>query len=392
MKKNWIAALAAVSAMAMVLGGCGTGSSAPESSGAVSSAPETAAETEEETEEGPASGKTAVLLALEDSVQTDAVWDGIRKYSEEYNYTSTTVDWRGSRTEDRLEELVASEADAGFSAVFCYGEAFGPAVRAASEAYPDTRFVLLGASGPFALGEGKETAEDNVYILDFSEEQAGFLAGFSAVADGSMELGFIGKEEDPSSTRFGYGFIQGADAAALEREREISVKYACVGEDPKEAETLAASWFDGGCDLIFAPGREAAEGVLKAAEEKNGLMMVSGPGSMEPSDRILAVSELDLSGAVYRAFGMMDTGEWKGGTVQSLKNGTDAPGIDLETSRFSGFSEDEYQIVTDSLKAGDYAPVSDRGKDGNHLEISDLTLTNTEVRTVPGEKEEEAAP
>ena len=56
----------------------------------------------------------------------------------------------------------------------------------------------------------------NVYICSFEEEQAGYLAGYAAVKDGYTSLGFLGGIAVPAVIRFGYGYVQGINAAAAE--------------------------------------------------------------------------------------------------------------------------------------------------------------------------------
>ena len=61
------------------------------------------------------------------------------------------------------------------------------------------------------------TIEKNVNAIYFAEQEAGFLAGYAAVKNGFTKLGFIGGMALPAMTRFGYGYVYGADYAARER-------------------------------------------------------------------------------------------------------------------------------------------------------------------------------
>lgn len=49
----------------------------------------------------------------------------------------------------------------------------------------------------------------------YAEEQAGYLAGYAAVNEGYTQLGFMGGIAVPAVIRYGYGFIQGADATGV---------------------------------------------------------------------------------------------------------------------------------------------------------------------------------
>ncbi len=61
------------------------------------------------------------------------------------------------------------------------------------------------------------TCGKNVKCIYYAEQEAGFIAGYSAVKmDGYRKLGFMGGMELPAVIRYGYGFVQGADYAAEE--------------------------------------------------------------------------------------------------------------------------------------------------------------------------------
>ena len=55
----------------------------------------------------------------------------------------------------------------------------------------------------------------------FAEEEAGYMAGYAAVKEGYTKLGFMGGQALPSVKRYGYGFVQGAAAAAAEDEVKV---------------------------------------------------------------------------------------------------------------------------------------------------------------------------
>ena len=83
---------------------------------------------------------------------------------------------------------------------------------------------------------GKTDIGDNTAVVMFASEQAGYLAGYSAVKDGKTQLGFIGDEKKSVVMDYGYGFLQGADAAAKETGAAVSVNYRyCTLDDTRES-------------------------------------------------------------------------------------------------------------------------------------------------------------
>lgn len=373
MKKRLFAVLTAVVFAAAVLGACSAAGEKETTAAAAPVTTESVTETVSEPETETSGERAAILLTLEDSVQADTAWDGLHRFAEENGYSSTTASWRGAKTEEKLEEMVKSEAAAGFSVVACYGDAFLNAVLKTAEDYPDTVFLFLGSC--------EEEIPENVHVLNWKEEQAGFLAGYAAVYEGAANLGFIGRKEEPVSVRYGYGFVQGADAAALEQEREIQIKYAYVDEEMEDGETekLAQGWFEAGTEVIFAEGSVNGAAAIAAAG-KGGKVIGSDYDWSGQSPVVLTSAVKKYSSSVYDLMEQIEAGEREGGEVLVLGAEENGIGLPMETSRFHNFSETEYELVLSGLATGDYAPVSDLGKEGKKLELSDLNLTNTEIK------------
>ncbi|HCT67849.1 MAG TPA: BMP family ABC transporter substrate-binding protein, partial [Faecalibacterium sp.] len=72
---------------------------------------------------------------------------------------------------------------------------------------------------------GTDEIPSNCYCITFKEEQAGYLAGYAIAKDGKTKLGFLGGMAVPAVIRYGYGFVQGADAAAQELGQNIDINY-----------------------------------------------------------------------------------------------------------------------------------------------------------------------
>ena len=88
---------------------------------------------------------------------------------------------------------------------------------------PTCEFLALDVSAG-DLGDTAPAA--NTALITYKEEQAGYLAGYAAVYDGYKELGFLGGMAVPAVIRYGYGFVQGADAAAKELGADdVHIKY-----------------------------------------------------------------------------------------------------------------------------------------------------------------------
>ena len=120
---------------------------------------------------------------------------------------------QGDSTPDRVAMVDAAIAD-GYNVVVMPGYAFAETIKETAELYPDVTFIALDVAQA-DLGEDY-TVPSNVYCAVYQEELCGYMAGYAAVKLGYTHLGVLGGMAVPAVQRFGYGFVQGADAAAVE--------------------------------------------------------------------------------------------------------------------------------------------------------------------------------
>lgn len=115
------------------------------------------------------------------------------------------------------------------------------------------------------------TFDDKVTSVIYREEQAGYLAGYAAVKEGYRNLGFVGGMAVPAVIRYGYGYVQGADAAAQDLELaddSIQMQYYYAGEfaATEAATNYATSWYNNGTEVIFACGGAVYNSVTTASQ------------------------------------------------------------------------------------------------------------------------------
>lgn len=144
----------------------------------------------------------------------------------EFNYYKPQSDSDEARTAS-VDQAVAD----GANVIVLSGYVFAPTVIDESDLYPEVKFLALDVSAgdicEKGIGEGYDYNpdhynvtdyynEDNVYCCTYQEELSGFMAGYAAVMLGYRHLGFLGGMSVPAVNRYGYGYVQGADAAAKE--------------------------------------------------------------------------------------------------------------------------------------------------------------------------------
>lgn len=201
--------------------------------------------------------------------------------------------------ENSTKERIASvkmAIEEGHNVIVMPGYSFGATIAEVSGKYTDVKFIALDVAEGDLLEAGVALAGeqydynpanwkledyiymDNVYCAIYREELSGYMAGYAAVKMGYTKLGFLGGMSVPVVMRFGYGFIQGADAAATEMGiNNVDIKYAYgnqfFGDNDITKEMKA--WYKSGTEVVFACGggiySSAAEAAAKTGKKVIGV-------------------------------------------------------------------------------------------------------------------------
>ena len=289
MKK--ILAVLLVLAMTLALAACG-GSSAPAATEApaapaATEAPAAApAETEAAATEAPAAsaddipdemtsadGKYQVAFVtdvgqLKDKSFNQGTFDGVKLYAasagKSYKYYQPAGG--DQATDDDRYDAMKLAADNGAEVIVCAGFMQGNALAKAAAEFTDVKFVFI---------DGWAMGMNNVAGICFREEQCGYLAGYAAVMDGYTKLGFCGGGGGTNAAcdRYGYGFVQGADAAAAELGVQVEMNYSWLYgssfQASNELQTMAAGWYTNGTEVIFACGGSMFQSIAAAASAED---------------------------------------------------------------------------------------------------------------------------
>lgn len=279
---------------------------------------------------------------------------------------------------DNTEARVASVEQAiqeGFNVIVMPGYAFGATVVEVAETNPDVTFVALDVSQG-DLG-ADYTIPGNVATFVYREEISGFMAGYAAVKEGYKKLGFVGGMAVPAVIRFGYGYVQGVNAAAVELgiADQVTVNYRYGGKFNGTPEITAAmdTWYENGTEVVFACGGGIFTSACEAAKKVHGKVIGVD------SDQSYVINKYEAGMCVTSAMkGLAPTvntvlqaikdGNWKkySGTVSNMGmvSGTDASlnYVQLPTDTWS---------MTKFTKA-DYADLVRKIFDGT-ITISDAT-------------------
>jgi basic membrane protein A and related proteins len=388
MKKKVLSALLCVSMVAAMLVGCGsTASEAPaaETQEAAATEEAPAAETEAElTTSSDANADGGYELALvtdlgtiDDKSFNQGAWEGLKKYAEE-NGISYKYYQPQEGTTDSYIETIGLAIEGGAKLVVCPGFLFEEPVYTVQKQYPDVHFILMDGE-PHDADYNYETAENVMPIL-FQEDQAGYLAGYAVVKDGYTKLGFMGGMAVPAVIRYGYGFVQGADAAAQELGVDVEMMYNYTGNfsATPEAQAMAASWYQNGTEVIFGCGGQVGNSVMAAAEEAGAKVVGVDVDQSSESDTIITSAMKKLSVSVYDGIKAYYDGSFPGGKTTVFTAENDGVGLPMETSKFEKFTQADYDALFAKLQGGEIT--IQNGIDDSTT--ADLTLGKTTVKFV----------
>lgn len=271
---------------------------------------------------------------------------------------------------DATEARVASVEQAiqeGFNVIVMPGYAFGETVVEVAEQNEKVTFVALDVSQG-DLG-ADYTIPGNVATFVYREEISGFMAGYAAVKEGYKNLGFVGGMAVPAVIRFGYGYVQGVNAAAVELgiANEVTVNYRYGGKFNGTPEITAAmdTWYENGTEVVFACGGGIFTSACEAAKKVHG--KVIGVDSDQSyvinkyEDGMCVTSAMKgLAPTVNTVLKAIKDGNWKDyyGTVSNLGmvSGTDASlnYVQLPTATWSmkNFTKEDYATLVGKIFDG----------------------------------------
>ena len=171
--------------------------------------------------------------------------------------------------------MVDAAVGEGYNIIVTPGYAFAPTIIATAEMYPDVKFIALDVS---AADFGDWEIPSNVYSAVYQEELCGYMAGVAAVKLGYKHIGYMGGMAVPAVVRYGYGFVQGVDAAAKELgiENEIVLEYIYANAFSGDADITAVmdTWYqEMGVEIVFSCAAGAYTSVAEAALKVGGKLI-----------------------------------------------------------------------------------------------------------------------
>lgn len=305
----------------------------------------------------------------------------------EFNYYKPQSDSDEARTAS-VDQAVAD----GANVIVLSGYVFAPTVIDESDLYPEVKFLALDVSAGDICEKGIEEGydynpdhynvtdyynEDNVYCCTYQEELSGFMAGYAAVMLGYRHLGFLGGMSVPAVNRYGYGYVQGADAAAKELgiTDEVQVEYVCGGQFYGDADITAYmdTWYGSkGVEVVFACGggiyTSAAEAAVKTGGKVIGVDSDQSATIDDYKEGLTVTSAMKgLQVTIDNVLDAILDNEWDKyvGKIENLGMESPDPAenyvqLPEETTQWDDtFTKEDYQKLVQRMYNGEYEVSSD---------------------------------
>ncbi len=291
--------------------------------------------------------------ALKDKSFNQGTYDGVKLYAaangKSYKYYQPANSDQAT-DDDRIAafDLACSN---GAEIVVAAGFMQEAALKSAAEKYPDVHFVFI---------DGYPIGYDNVAPISFQEEQSGYLAGYAAVMEGYVKLGFMGGGggTNPACQRFGYGFAQGAEAAAAVKGVKVELNYSWAYggsfQASPELQAMATSWYQNGTEVIFACGGSMFQSISAAAAAEDKKVVGVDVDQSYESETVITSAMKGLADATVWAITKHYEDKWAeiGGIATALGAKDNAVGLPTATWSLKNWSVDDYKAMFEDVVAG----------------------------------------
>lgn len=294
---------------------------------------------------------------LKDKSFNQGTYDGVKLYANETGKSYKYYQPAGGNeaSDDDRYNAMKMAADNGAKVIVCAGFMQAAALEKAATEYPDVKFVFIDG---WAMGKA------NIAGICFREEQCGYLAGYAAVMEGYTKLGFSGGGGggNDACNRYGYGFVQGAEAAAAKKNVKVEVNYSWLyGSNfnpSNELQTMIAGWYTNGTEVVFACGGSMFQSISAAASAEDAKVIGVDVDQSFESETVITSAMKGIGEAAKQALKAAEKEDtWKtfigdGATTITLGAAEDAVGLPTATWSLKNWSVDEYNTLFKDIVDG----------------------------------------
>jgi basic membrane protein A and related proteins len=292
---------------------------------------------------------------LKDKSFNQGTWNGVKLYAYEnglsYKYYQPAND--SQATDDDRYDAMKAAAENGAKVVVCAGYLQATALEKAATDYPDVKFVFI---------DGWSLGLDNVAAIAFQEEQCGYLAGYAAVMEGFTKLGFCGGGGGTNAAccRYGYGYVQGAEAAAAVKGVNVEMNYTWLYgasfQPSAELQTLVSGWYENGTEIVFSCGGSIFDSITAAAAANDAYVIGVDVDQSSQSDTVVTSALKGIGEAAYLALTAAYDGTWAdnyGNNCVTMGAAQNAVGLPVDTWSLENWTVEEYEAMFQQIVDGE---------------------------------------
>ena len=308
---------------------------------------------------------------ITDQSFNQTTYEACKAFADENGLTFQYYKPASDSDEDRITSIEKA-IDDGYNVIVMPGYAFGPAIQEVAPEYDDITFIALDV-GEGDIGDLAADVPSNLYCAVYQEELCGYMAGYAAVKLGYTKLGFLGGMAVPAVVRYGYGFVQGVDAAAAELElSDVEVKYVYGNQFFGDSDITAYmdTWYAAGTEVVFACGGGIFTSAGEAAAKVGGKVIgvdVDQAGTIDGlyGEGMTVTSAMKgLAATVNAELSAIVDGSFEGGKVDNLGLVSDVPAENFvqiagSTQFNDDFTEEDYAALVAAMNAGEVVVSND---------------------------------
>ena len=295
MKKTWNVITGVVLA-ASLLAGCGASGAAKSTTAAAGESATTAAAEEKadagKTDEAKKGLKIAIVSSpsgVDDGSFNQDNYNGILSFIKKH--PDATVTPVREETGDTAAVMQAvNDIVADYDVLVCCGFQFA-GIGTVAKDNPNTKFILVDSYPVDA--DGKEVSLDNVYAMQFKEQESGFFAGIAAALETkSGKVAVVNGIAYPSNVNYQYGFMSGVNYAKAKYDAKAEyveipsyagtdVTNANVGgnyignfSDEATGKVVGKALLDKGVDIMLVATGGSGNGVFTAVKEAGNAQVI----------------------------------------------------------------------------------------------------------------------
>ncbi len=321
----------------------------------------------EGSEDGAKGLKIAICTSpntVDDGSFNEDNYDGILAFIESRGNIDTVTPVQEPTGDPTAAAQTVNDIVADYDVLVCAGFQFA-GVGTVAQDNPDKQFILVDSFPSDA--DGNETEAENIYAMQFAEQEGGFFAGVAAAMETqSNKVAVVNGMAFPSNVNYQFGFESGvnyankhlgtsAEIVELPSYAGTDVTGANVGgnytgnfSDDAMGKVVGQALIQEGCDVIFVAAGGSGNGVFTAAKEAGNVKVIGcdvdqyDDGANGDANIILTSALKNMAINVERQLNAIVDGSFKGGNYV-LQADTDSTGIVT--------AEGRHQMSEETVKA-----------------------------------------